>query len=70
VTSLPKHPLAWFEARIGKRIYRVTKAKCPCAACAEVYKDGLVIADEGHAGYLDTIQSDLDMRYADFKEPT
>jgi hypothetical protein len=50
--------LAWFKKRIGQRIYR-DSAECPCHACQDAVKDGLIITDEVHAEYLYDIQNEF-----------
>lgn len=60
------HPLEWFIARIGKRVYR-TKSSCPCRICALVGVRGLIISSEMHADYLFTIQNETELTY--FDEP-
>ena len=41
----------WFLDRIGKKVYR-NSTGCSCPSCVGSYQEGLVIADEQHAGYL------------------
>jgi len=45
------HSLKWFENRISRRIFR-DPSSCTCAHCAEVVKNGLIVADKQHAHYL------------------
>lgn len=46
----------WFIDRIGKRVYR-NDDKCSCESCKNVYTHGLIIQDELHASYLDSIEA-------------
>lgn len=48
------HRLAWFERRIGRRIFR-NQHKC-CNHCDNITKNGLIVYDKQHAGYLHLIQ--------------
>lgn len=49
--------LAWFKARVGKRIYR-DEHKC-CSSCEESFKNGFIVLDLCHAKYLHAIQNDF-----------
>lgn len=66
MTYIPKTK-EWFLERIGKRIYR-DKSSCPCQVCLEVFKNGLVIADEQHADYLFLIDGDLDSEAFNYRD--
>lgn len=44
----------WFKERIGKRVYRKANT-CNCGICEHVTNNGLIIADEQHAWYLDAM---------------
>lgn len=57
--------LAWFKARVGKRLYR--SKGCPCPICLHVEKHGLWIKDDLHAQYLCDIEADCGYHYADTK---
>lgn len=46
-----RHGLQWFEDRIGRTIYR-DRGLCKCTVCANVFYNGLVIADSNHAWYV------------------
>lgn len=59
---------AWFIARIGKRIFR-GPVHCTCETCIASHLDGIVIADEFHAIYLNDIESELGIRYLDVRLP-
>lgn len=53
----------WFSERIGKRIYRDSqclkdKEEC-CETCKHISENGLIVADEFHAGYLSDIDHDF-----------
>ncbi len=58
-----RHSLPWFMARIGKRIYRLTKFKC-CAVCDKVYQDGVIIRDRQHATYVKDVQDEMGLEYS------
>lgn len=62
-----RHSLAWFMARIGKRIYRLTKTNC-CAVCDKVYQEGVVIRDRQHATYIKDVQDELRLIYSVWKD--
>ena len=47
----------WFNAHIGKRIYRDDDC-CGCPSCNDAVKNGLVVKDEGHARYLFEMQNE------------
>ena len=59
-----KHPLTWFEAREGKRIFR-DEVSCKCHTCVENGDKGLIVRDKQHADYLHTVQLDLDIDFRD-----
>lgn len=59
-----KHEKSWFQARVGKRVFR-TEASCQCEVCKTVGRVGLVIADEFHAQYLFDCQNELGLYYFD-----
>lgn len=54
--------LKWFEDRIGKKIYRATKAYC-CKVCTGVERAGLIIGSLLHADYIKTAQDEFGFRY-------
>lgn len=64
------HTVAWFERRIGKRIYRVVgwcsafrrPGSCPCN---ESRTKGLEVFSEAHADTLYSCQLERGYRYAD-----
>ena len=41
----------WFSDRIGKIIYR-NKTSCNCVVCEKVYREGLLIEDLQHSGFV------------------
>ena len=45
----------WFIDRIGKRIFR-DSAGCECDSCKDIMKNGFLIKDKEHAGYLYDVQ--------------
>lgn len=57
----------WFIEKIGTRIYR-DKNSCNCHTCEKNFKEGLVVHDLQHAGYLyecqydDILEKDLNYR--------
>lgn len=58
------HKLNWFQKRVGKRVYRLTKFNC-CAVCDDVEKHGLIIKDVYHAEYLYDCQNEIGLIYSD-----
>jgi len=50
----------WFLDRIGKRVFRNGDG-CNCPSCLNVLDNGIIIASEEHAMYLDMIESTPDM---------
>lgn len=63
---MEKHNKQWFLDRIGKKVFR-TNGQCKCEVCANVVKNGLIIAGELHAIYLYDCQNELDLFYFDKK---
>lgn len=65
--------LKWFEARIGKRVFR-NMSSCPCRICTDVANHGLIIGDDGHHYYLldvegeSQVEGDSPIKYFDTKE--
>jgi len=59
------HTKKWFENRMGKRIYRITKTSCNCEHCKNVYDGGLIIWNLQHAHYLYICQLELNLNYSD-----
>jgi len=59
----------WFLDRIGKRVFR-NKDGCNCPSCLNVAEQGIVIASEEHARYLDMIEAtpDMEIKYFDTME--
>ena len=59
----------WFLDRIGKRVFRNDDG-CKCPSCLDVSANGIVIASEEHARYLDMIEATpgMEIRYFDTKE--
>lgn len=47
----------WFKERIGKTVYR-NNTYC-CNHCYTVYVNGLLLADEQHAGYVYDCYSEM-----------
>ena len=64
--------LKWFEARVGKRIFRDPNT-CKCHVCKDVVDNGLIIVDDSHAYYIYASQGDYkhdigeDLNYRDKK---
>jgi hypothetical protein len=54
----------WFIDRIGNVVYR-TKTTCGCGVCEDIYKKGLLIADEMHARYIHDCEFEQVAKYFD-----
>lgn len=46
----------WFLDRVGKRVFR-EETSCPCESCKRNGNNGLIIANEMHAIYLQDIEN-------------
>ncbi len=59
----------WFLDRVGKRVFR-NEGGCKCPSCLYASANGIVIASEEHARYLDMIEAtpDMEIRYFDTME--
>lgn len=58
------HELNWFQERVGKKVYRLTKLNC-CRVCNHVEKHGLIIENIYHAEYLHEVQNEMRLFYSD-----
>lgn len=60
------HTQKWFLNRIWKRVYR-DDTECKCEDCAEVAKNGLIIADKDEAYNLYVYHCESGINYRDIK---
>lgn len=56
--------LQWFVDRIGQTLFRF-KTDCDCAACQNVYSNGVLVKDKDHAYAIYTYEMELGIKYYD-----
>jgi len=63
---------SWFEARIGKRVWR-NRNSCTCKSCETIWNEGLIILDQNHAYYIADMEAhseydSIQLKYFDTQE--
>lgn len=56
----------WFTDRVGKTIWR--PHDCQCSVCERIYAEGLILADQNHAGYVADVSMEGGIPYFDTEQ--